>query len=75
MWASLTLGLAMGYTIFFLKHPNCHEDPVKHRGHLQNALVTIPRLVLGAPSLTGVQVLFGMVSILKIYSPSPCLYN
>ncbi|KAL4748215.1 hypothetical protein BDW72DRAFT_205803 [Aspergillus terricola var. indicus] len=59
-WAAMNISLAMGYTFHRLQHPDSKEDGLKREGHVQNALATLPRLLLDDPSLTGVQALFGM---------------
>ncbi|KAL4864418.1 hypothetical protein BDV12DRAFT_176184 [Aspergillus spectabilis] len=64
-WAALNIVLAMGYTLHLLQHPESQQDIVKYKQHLQNALATIPRLILGTPSLTSVQALFGMACLLN----------
>ncbi|KAF9883642.1 hypothetical protein FE257_003114 [Aspergillus nanangensis] len=64
-WAALNIVLAMGYALHHLQHPECQQDPFKYKQHLQNALATIPKLTLGAPSSTSVQALFGMAYLLN----------
>lgn len=61
-WAALNICLAMGYLFHHLQNPNSHEDNVKCKRHLHNALATLPRLLLENPSLTGIQALLGMAS-------------
>ncbi|KAL5342143.1 hypothetical protein BJX70DRAFT_357059 [Aspergillus crustosus] len=64
-WAALNIALAMGYTMHLLQNPDCHQDVFKYKQHLQNALATIPRLIMGTPTLTSVQALYGMAYLLN----------
>ncbi|KAL6229286.1 hypothetical protein BDW75DRAFT_225333 [Aspergillus navahoensis] len=64
-WAALNVVLAMGYTLHLLRHPECEQDKFKYKQYLQNALATIPRLILDPPSLTSIQALFGMACLLN----------
>lgn len=71
-WAALNVSLAMGYSFHLLQDPRSREDSVKSRQHLQNALATLPHLLLANPNLTSVQALLGMVCGL---SGIPSVYN
>ncbi|KAL3469212.1 hypothetical protein BJX99DRAFT_265403 [Aspergillus californicus] len=42
----------MGYTLHHLEHPGFREDLVKQKNYLQNALATIPKLIMTGPTLT-----------------------
>ncbi|KAL4885719.1 hypothetical protein BJY04DRAFT_213924 [Aspergillus karnatakaensis] len=68
-WAALNVVLAMGYTLHLVNHPDQgnQQDFLRYmyRQYLQNALATVPRLILHAPSLTSVQALFGMATLLN----------
>ncbi|KAL2850630.1 hypothetical protein BJY01DRAFT_245331 [Aspergillus pseudoustus] len=74
-WASLNVVLSLGCQYHLLRHPDPAGDMVKYKGYLKNALDTIPSLILGPPTIAGVEALLGIVALIGSTLDVPPTYS